>query len=351
MKIKNFINIKVNGKSIDFHNLILDEYLKKFVDLQLDIANVTAVRRRRKLSYCFLKFDTPLNFQADSTINNSDFDVCLVFGLQEYNESVSERQIVEKYRYSLQDSRIWDYSMQSWNEDLTQYYNRNITAIGFNTSFSTGSIYTPPVCAILDTSNYNISLMENEGFELTRIDTILSDANFWAKDNRIKGPIHLTAEGGSSLLYQDPLYEEEGDYSSYVEAQPTYSQLYSVGFSSYKDFIAEEYVLGTDITAVNNGTSISIDGLQTKMKQYTYYPLQSIFPFSGLFPLKPSYKYVLFKYKLFQKIYTRNPDYIEGGDEDKYIETWTDTGVYYLQSVPLNKYGKTDLTIKYERGN
>lgn len=350
MKIKNFINIKANGKSIDFHNLILDEYLKKFVDLQLDITSSSKVKSRRKLSYCFLKFDTPLNFQADSTINNSDFDICLVGGMQYYNEAISGRQIVEKYRYNLQDSRIWDYSDSAWNEDRTKYYNRPITAIGFNTTFSTGIISTPPICAILDTSNYNISLMENEGFELTRIDTILSDANFWAKDNRIKGPIHLMARGGPSLLYQDPLYEEEGDHASYVTAKPTYSQLYSVGFSSYKDFIAEEYVLGTDITAVNNGTSISIDGIQSKLKQYTYCPLQSIFPFSGLFPLKPSYKYVVFKYKLFQSIVSKNPDYVEGGDEDEYIETWTDTGEYYLQSVPLSKYGKTNLTIKYERG-
>ena len=42
MKIKNFINIKANGKSIDFHNLILDEYLNPFnkrIDEVVDFNN------------------------------------------------------------------------------------------------------------------------------------------------------------------------------------------------------------------------------------------------------------------------------------------------------------------------
>jgi len=351
MKIKNFINIKANGKSIDFHNLILDEYLKRFIRSQLNIEDSNTVKNGKKMQILYLKFDTELDFDATSEINAFESFDAIMF-LSSFTQKISERQIEAKYIF---DAKLGLQDLASHQTVEMSYYNgRKITAIGFNEMPGIPKI-AGPVCAIVDTSKYNLYMQGGQDFILTRRDVISSDVDFWSNDSRIKGPIHLTVKGGPSLLYQDPLYEYEdeevGGHGSYVTPDPTYSQLYSIGFSSYKESIAEEYILGTDITAVNNGTSISIDGLQTKMKQYTYCPLQSIFPFSGLFPLKPSYKYVVFKYKLFQTIYTRNPDYVEGGDESEFIGTWTDTGAYYLQAVSLSKYGKTNLTIKYERGN
>lgn len=356
MKIKNFINIKANGKSIDFHNLILNELLERYVKRQLILDGAMKIRTSPFLGYLLLKFDTPFQeLSPDSELHNADFDVGVLWQAS-FSESVSAQQIVVTYKYNV-DTTMQFYKYGTGVVDGNEWINyigKKIMAIGFNSwpSDDSSVINKYPVCAVLDTSKYNISLEENQEFVVTRKDTIISDADFWSNDSRIKGPIHFTVHGGPSLLYQDSLYKEsiEGG-ASWVEAQPTYGQLYSVGFSSYKDSIAKEYILGEDVTAVNNGTSISIDGLQTKMKQYTYCPLQSIFPFSGLFPLKSSYKYIVFKYKLFQTIYTRNPDYVEGGDESEFIGTWTDTGAYYLQSVPLSKYGKTNLTIKYERGN
>ena len=300
MKIKNYIKIKANGKCFDFHNLILDEYLKKFVNGQLDFESFATVLGRRKLIYCFLKFDEPLIFQPDSIISNTEFDICLVYGIKKYEESISDKMITEKYNYSLQNDSVWDYNGNNWNADISEYYNRKITAIGFNTSFSTGSIYTPPICSILNTANYNISLQKNEIFELTRIDKILSDAIFWSSDKRIKGPIHLCTEGGPSLIYQDPLIEEDSNNIIYsVEPQKTYAKLYSVGLSYTMNNVDKELIIGQDINFTNFGTYIEIDGIKEKISKYSYSPLNTIFPNNNLFPLRKNYKYIIFIYKIY----------------------------------------------------
>lgn len=349
MKIKNFINVKIGDKSIDFHNLILDEYLKRFVVAQLDIEKNEYSRYGKALRMAYIKFDTPLTFDATSEIDAYDSFDAIILNLEFFNQSITERQIEVKYVFDTNEGLINIRTNQV--ENVSNFYGRKITAIGFNRMFGHSAL-AGNVCSILDTSNYNLYLQENENFVLTRRDLITTDASFWCSDTRVEGPVHLTVSGGPSLLYQDPLYEtDEWGISSFVEPDPTYAQLYSVGFSSYKDSIAEEYVIGTDITAVNNGTSISINGLENTLSDYLIYPNPEIHPNSLIYPLKANYKYIVYKYKIYQTIYTRNPAYIEGGDEPEFIGTWTDTGVYYLQSVPLSEVGNIDLTIKYERSN
>lgn len=337
MKIKNFINLKIGNKSIDFHNLILDEYLERFVKTQLDINVSIKAPNLKKLRTLYIKFDTPLSFDATSKLDPfASFDIALPINLDEFSQNISDKTITAKYIYSAGE-RVYNLSARKY-ESIVGYYNRKITAIGFNALFAVLRLggYT---CSILNTSNYNISLEASQEFVLTRRDTISTDADFWCNDSRVKGPIHLTVDGGPSLLYQDP----------FVTPQPTYAQLYSIGLSSYKDYMDKEYVIGQEIEAVNNGTSISLSGLENILSNELIYPNEQLHPSNSIYPLKANYKYVIYKYKLFQEIYSRNPSYVEGGDEDEFISTWTDTGVYYYQSMPLNLNGNIDLKIKYER--
>lgn len=349
MKIKNFINIKVGNKSIDFHNLILDEYLKRFVNTQLDVTQNDYAKQDRLLDCIFLKFDTVLDFNAQSEINMmTDFDT-IMLSVPNPQQLISDRRIEIKYNFN-DEYGFTDLELHK-RVDISHYYGRKITAIGFNAIPGSPQL-AGYVCSILDTSNYNLYFQENENFVLTRRDVITTDADFWCNDSRIKGPIHLTVSGGPSLLYQDRLEKTtEGGTTSYAAPANSFAQLYSVGFSSYKDFMAEEFIIGTDITAINNGTSINLNGIENKLSDYLRYANSGIYPNSSIYPLKANYKYIIYKYKLFQEIYTRNPDYVEGGEEPEFIGTWTDTGVYYLQSLPLNKVGNIDLTIKYERSN
>ena len=58
MKIKNdLISIKIGKKQYDFTNLILDEYLRKFVNSQLDEAKTRSISNVKELRYCLIKFD------------------------------------------------------------------------------------------------------------------------------------------------------------------------------------------------------------------------------------------------------------------------------------------------------
>lgn len=337
MKIKNFINLKIGKRSIDFHNLILDEYFERFVKAQLDVNTGNLAPNLRKLRTLYLKLDTPLEFDATSKLDPfASFDIALPINLDEFSQNISDKTITAKYIYSAGE-RVYNLSARKY-ESIVGYYNRKITAIGFNALFAVLRLggYT---CSILNTSNYNISLEASQEFVLTRRDTISTDADFWSNDSRIKGPIHLTVDGGPSLLYQDP----------FVTPQPTYAQLYSIGLSSYKDYMDKEYVIGQEIEVVNNGTSISLSGLENVLSNDLIYPNEQLHPSNSIYPLKANYKYVIYKYKLFQEIYSRNPSYVEGGDEDEFIMTWTDTGAYYYQAMPLNLEGNIDLKIKYER--
>ncbi len=348
MKIKNIINIKIGKKSIDFHNLILDEYLERFVRTQLDLNVSNLAPNLKQLRTLYLKFDTPLEFDITSKINPFEsFDIALPMDLDEFSQNISDKAITAKYIFSAKES-VYNLATRKY-ESISNYYGRKITAIGFNALFAIPKL-GGYVCSILNTINYNISLEENQGFVLTRRDTISTDANFWSNDSRVKGPIHLSVEGGPSLLYQDPLFtEHDGGSVASAVPQPTYAQLYSIGFSSYKDYIDKEYVIGQDIEAVNNGTSISLSGLENILSNDFIYANEQLYPSNLIYPIKANYKYAIYKYKLFQEIYSKNPNYVEGGDEPIYISEWTDTGAYYYQSMPLNLEGNIDLTIKYER--
>ena len=63
---------------------------------------------------------------------------------------------------------------------------------------------------------------------------------------------------------------------------------------------------------------------------------------TDLYPIKTNYKYIIFKYKVWQLVHRGTYFNVE--------EVNTDTGYFYHQAIPIEKFGKTNLKIKYERG-
>ena len=353
MKIKNeLVSLKIGNKQYDFKNLILNEYLKRFIYNQIDTTSRNILKNQNLLRILLLKFDTPFeNLSEKSILYPTDFDISFVGkSCKAIDTNVSENLITIKYTYAT-DDYIYDYNKKKGGDlPLSDYYNKKIVAIGFATNW-VHFTQNNKICAVLDTSNYNIYLQANQKLECTRKDTISTDALFWSNDKRIKGPVHLCPTGGEPLLYQDPypgFREEDKKIFNARSAIPTKGVLYSIGLSSYIDYIDKEFVIGKDVIAVQNGTELSIQSINNDYNfEKELHPHNSIYPSSNLYPIKSNYKYVILKYKVYQEI--EKGVYGEDNTLDfEYIQT--DTKSYYYQAIPIDKFGESNFIIKYERG-
>lgn len=347
MKIKNdLISVKIGKKQYDFHNLILDEYLKKFAYFQLS-DNASNVWIDRKLSYCLLKFDTPFeNLQENTELHNQDFDICFLFGSR-YNQTITENKIITQYEYDTSGSwNIWDYSKNTIEGVyLSNYEGRKITAIGFNSWWApdTNTQIKYPVCAVLDTSNYNLYIQKNQDLSITRKDIITTDALFYSNNSsKVPGPAHLAPDGVPQIIYQPSIYNDEGSFWHNYNDKGQ-GKLYSIGLSSYVDRIDKEFVVGQDIEAIPNEIELEIEGLENYYSnEKLIYPNSNLYPSANLYSVKSNYKYIIFKYKIWQLVHS--------GTYDNVVSTNTDTGYFYHQAIPIDKFGKLNMKIKYERG-
>ena len=347
MKVKNdLIRLKIGDKHYDFNNLILDEYLKRFVLSQLTFNSLNTYKSMKQLKYCMLKFDTPIeNLSNSSKLKNQDFDVCFVGGCT-YNQNISENKITIEYNYNT--NNIYDYLKDTTSDNyISDYYGKKITAIGFNVGWAPYmedvSNSKNFVCAVLDTSNYNIYLQENQELSITRRDVIETDTIFYSSNkNKVPGPAHLMPYGVPQIIYQPNIYNDERD-GWYTFDDPGYGILYSVGLSSYTDYIDKELIIGQDIQVEQNGTELNIKGIENYLStDSSLFCDKNLYPGSYIYPIKTNYKYLILKYKVWQEVHS--------GTHDNLISTPTDTGYYYYQAIPIEKIGKTNLKIKYERG-
>ena len=118
--------------------------------------------------------------------------------------------------------------------------------------------------------------------------------------------------------------------------------MYSIGLSSYVDYIDKEYIVGTDIHLEINDNEINIIGLKNYFENdMAIYLNNTVYLKDSLHPIKSNYKYIIFKYFVYQAQYT-----------DKSTESTDDfdTDCFYYQAIPIDKFGKINLKIKYERG-
>lgn len=312
MKVKNeYIQIKIGNKIWTKKNMILNEYLYRMFDSQIN-----TIHDQCYISNCFLKLDTPIeNVDYDSEILPSEFDITIRNVL---NEKYFKKRTI-KTNNSIKINYIFDNNSifiigNEWHDAsiLKNYTNRRIMGIGF------GIDNTSNIFAYLDTSNMNIIINYNESISISRIDLLQSDGICEGIDY----PLHLVndfAFKNTKDVIVDELYTQE-----YTKAQ-----LYSVGFGSYKGVMEEEYLIGnveTDRTNDSITFNIQRDKLIGK------YPSDNLW--LGFTPTKDNSKYLIFKYRLYR---------IDGFNNVNYLDE------YYTMSMPNETFGNLDVKLKIER--
>lgn len=343
MKIKNDEIIIKNGKrTYELKNTILNNYLTRFVLRQMN-TNYNTADKQTAINVCLLKFETPIQFDETSEITNNMFDLGTLYVPELASETnVNATQIISgvtaqiKYDFIFSPQQLYtDYNIGRDGYFLSDYYNKKVTAIGFSGSGENQD----KVLAIIDVSNYNIYLQENEVLTVTRKDTVKSDSLFWSNDNeKVPGAFHLAPFGGEQVINQPTIYNSNRSawHSFYDYA---YGIIHSVGVSNRIDKIEKEYVIGTDIQMEQDGGNLLIKNIQNNSSVARTF-LSRFLPF---YPTRSDYKYYIIKYKVWQKVHS--------GTYNNVIETNTETKYFYHVAVPINgRTGNIDLKISYERG-
>lgn len=330
MKIQNdVIMIRSGKKRLELRNMILDTYLKQFANAQVSNTNAHLTENKKLLNFCLLKFDETLDFSTDSEIANEKFDICLIEG-SSIIQTGNDTQINITYDYMFnQNSYIYDYSQKLSGVPISDYYGKKITAIGFNVDWQAttdGSFV--PVCAIVDTSNYNLYLQENQDFSVTRKDTITTDVIFYSPTSKIKYPVHLAPNNIENIYTQELATNEYWD-------DVAYPILYSVGLGDEITNILEEHVIGDDISLNISNNKLLLENIAIlEGISNSYLPTEL-----PIYTKKSSYNYIIIKYKIYQRLNNSSTDTYED----------IDTNYFYYQVLPVEKFGKKSLLIKYER--
>lgn len=333
MKIKNSnVKISLNGKIFNFQNTILKGYTKKFVDSQLekDYSLFNAGKYAKKLNYILLKFDEPLDFDENSILQNTDFDVVLTMDVVN-NVTAGNNQIVVDYLYSRQTKiAVYDYNERK-NGYLEDYADKQITAIGFNTNFIPNRPDAFPVCSCLDTLNYNLYVTRNTQFTASRKDVFEIDGLFKSELENINFPLHL-----------NPIsFTEKADAWASEKHTPAYALLKSVGLSSGSDLILDKEFDIDDLGYEKNEEEIIINEIDNYLIEGLLFPNESLFPNNEIYPISAEARYIVLKYVVLQGDYDGESATSENTD-------WIERGYYYI-GFPIDKYGKSKIKIKYER--
>ncbi len=316
MKVKNeYVEIKIGNKTYRHQNMILDEYLKRLFNMQLDISRTNCV-----ITQCYLKLDAPLeNVEYDSQIPKSSFDITMSTPIN--NELLflrfserNENSIKMNYTFNNNSYFYVDGVIVEATEINRRYANRRIMGIGFGNS-SVDNIY-----AYLDTSNMNIVINSGEEISIVRVDSIQSDGVC----DGLEYPLHLVNDIAKKDV--EVVEIQHLVYENFFKK----AQLYSVGFGNVKGIMEEEYLID-DLTLERTDTSISFNINRTK--NVGKYPSNNLMP--GFYPLKDNSKYLIFKYRL----------YMANTPSSRYY--YLDD--YYTMSMPNETFGNLNIKLKIER--
>lgn len=306
MKIGNEeVSIRIGNQEKTFKNMILNNYLNLFADSFLEFKN-------KDLPYCYVNFSNyKNNINEDST--EMAYDMILETNLDKNVEILGSNSVINKYYYrnSLAGELTWD-----------DFRGRTIIDIGFgNYDNQLGKFV---LYAYIDVSKYNIVVQDLQPIVISRVDKITSDMKMWTRNKKIKAPIHLTTRG---------ILELKG-----FEYETIVTKLYSVGFGVVPYQLNQEYLV-ENLNFTRNATGkINIQENLIAEHLNSLYMSNSLYMKSDLYMQKPSYQFIIYKFKLY-KI-----EYSEQGQKN-----YVDTGMYYTQYSELKKHGKINLSIKYER--
>lgn len=308
MKISNkYVEIKMGNKKYRKQNMILNTYLKRIFDMQMnDDHNVCLINR------CYLKLDTPIeNVGYDTELDGLlDFDI---FIYPSYNVNIISNKNIISLNYKFDDS-MYTYNRKRYAEGLSQFNGRKITAIGFGMN---RNCFT-----FLDTDNMNIFINANEDFLMSRLDTIQSDGTA----NKIEYPLHLI----NDTARKDVKTIVDGDYQY---SETTMAKLYSIGFGNTIGLMEEEYLID-DVETDRDDYSITLNVPRTK--KIGHYPSEDLQ--LGFYPTMDNSKYLIFKYRLYRRYTDSN---------SQFVITYLDE--YYTMSKPNENFGDLDIKLKIER--
>lgn len=306
MKIENKeIGIKIGNKELKFTNMILNSYLNLFADSFINFKN-------KDLPYCLLSFNTLNNITEYST--EMSYDLILEADFNKNIEVLSPTSIINKYYYrNPQVGQEWE-----------SFAGQQILNIGFANYDYASSKYE--IYAFLDVSNYNIIVQSGQPIIISRIDKITSDMNLWGNSYKIKAPYHLSMRG---------MLNYEG-----MEYFRTIPKLYSVGFGVLPYTLNKEYLVeNLSIQRGDIGIVEIKNVLEAQYRPNAKYFNTDIYFNNDWYFEEPTYNYMIYKFKLYKETYP-NPE------EDP---VWVDTGLFYTQYKKIEKSGKLNLSIKYER--
>lgn len=305
MKIKNQeVAIKIGKKERKFTNMILNNYIDLFADSFVNFKN-------KELPICLISFTEP-NYGINESSTEMDYDIVLEADLSKQTEILGEKSVINKYYYS-----------NILEGNLQDYLGETIKGIGFGQYSGTGE-YT--IYAYLDVMRYNITVQENQPILVSRIDKVESDMEFYSPSSLVKAPIHLTKKGMLNLFGMD--------YTAIIP------KLYSIGFGVLPYRLDKEYLAENLIIQKNGIGVLEIkDQLEVDYLKGLYFS-DNLYMSDSLKLQKPSYPFLIYKFKLFEETYP-NPE-----EPPVYV----DTGKWYTQYKKLDKHGRIDLKIKYERG-
>lgn len=313
--------IQIGTKRAKLRNTILDSYLKKFINSELaDIQTSQSAINMRELNYVLLKFDTPVIFEPSQEILNSEFDIAIIFNNRNIFQNVTENKAIIDYKYNNSDMsyNIYDYHTETSSgrySDLSEYAGRKIASIGFNSSWQPRAQF--PVCAIIDTSNYNIYLAKNQKLSLSRRDTITSNMEFFTHSKRIEGAMHLGVQND------------------------IFSKLVGVGFGAEKDYFDDYYPIeNLDYTV--EGTSIKFPSLSNTAFTATPRYCGDDVLASNISCQKANRKYCGFTFAAFERRTEQNA-------EGNLVINYYPLGEYNM-AFDLDKYGNEVISLIYERG-
>lgn len=311
MKIKNeYVKIKTDKKEYIFNNLILDTYLRRMAEIQEDFDN--RYWQAPFLSKCYVKFDRKLDFDVESILYPSDFDVEFNMTNNYVSNSTNKNEIEYVYRSN------------------NRYSNKKITAIGF---FANDTCY-----ACLDLYDYSLKVKETDNVSIVRKDIISTEATFNSSISKVSYPIHLTPVPIEWYEENPKTTEEYPYYESLASAH-----IYSVGLGTNKNEMQKEVILDDNNTEFFGNKIIFRDIFSNENLVGILEPNMN-YPSNNLYPTDTEnyFTHVFIKYKLYYNIYDS-----EGSANYQHV----DTGEWYTLSIPITATGDFDYAIKYERSD
>lgn len=312
MKIKNeYIQIKIGDKIWTKKNMILNEYLYRMFDSQINI-----IHDKCYIANCFLKLDTSIeNVDYDSEILPSQFDITIrnVPNEKYFKKRTTKTNNSIRINYIFDNNSIFIIGNEWYDASVMKNYaNRRIMGIGF------GIDDTSNIFAYLDTSNMNIIINYNESISISRIDLLQSDGIC----DGIDYPLHLV----NDFAFRDT---EDIEVNELYTQEYTKAQLYSVGFGNYRGLMEEEYLVdNVEIDRDDNSITFNIQ----RDKIIGKYPSNNLW--LGFTPTKDNSKYLIFKYRLYR---------IDGFNNVNYLDE------YYTMSMPNENFGDLNIKLKIER--